>query len=245
METISRNVEDLVVGNRVDLESCPFLQNHPTADSEYAVVAHVDRETPDCVVIGYEGIDRVGYPLGTVLQVRAPKVVPDPVVMVQPVGGNPDEPVQPVDWLISQNLTDRWGELNYHNAANKPLEELEDDEALFERLRAQMWDELTFIVRKNGQFGVLFEAEYCSKESEEGESSGDSEFDRNLKPHEEVVKALLKGMKPLADQFPGVLFAVPDKEVIINDRPAAWAFVADGLLTETQREALGRALLSL
>ena len=82
-------------------------------------------------------------------------------------------------------------------------------------------------------------------EGEQAESSGDREFDRNLKPHAEVIKAPLAGMKPRADQFPGVLFAVPDEEVIMSDRPAAWAFVADGLLTESRREALGRPLLPL
>ena len=52
-------------------------------------------------------------------------------------------------------------------------------------------------------------------------------------------------MKPLAERFPGVLFAVPDESQVINDRPAAWAFVADGLLTAEQREELGKALLDL
>lgn len=71
METVSKKVEDLVVGNRVDLVSCPFLKNHPSAASEYGLVAHVEQETPDCVAIGYEGIDHIGYPVGTILQVRS------------------------------------------------------------------------------------------------------------------------------------------------------------------------------
>lgn len=74
METISKMVEDLVVGNRVDLTSCPYLKGHSSADCEYALVAHVERETPDCVVVGYEGIDHIGYQVGTVLQVRTPFV---------------------------------------------------------------------------------------------------------------------------------------------------------------------------
>lgn len=204
-------------------------------------MAHVERETPDCVVVGYEGIDHIGYQVGTILQVRTPKDVPDPGVKVHSLG----EPEEWEVWNISQNLTDRWGDINYHNADNKPLELLEADDALLERLRAQMWDELTFIVRKEGTFGILFEAEFCSLESEEHAKDGEPDWYATLKPHAEVVKALLEGMKPLAERFPGVLFAVPDKTHIINDRPAAWAFVADGLLTGEQREELGKALLDL
>ena len=78
--------------------------------------------------------------------------------------------------------------------------------------------------------------------------TGEGEFARlvcTLKPHTEVVKALLEGMHPLAEKFPNVQFAVPDEEVIINDRPAAWAFVPDGLLNKEQRKELGNALLGL
>ncbi len=218
-----------------------ILKNHPSAASEYGLVARVERETPDCVVIGYEGIDHIGYPVGTVLQVRAAKDVPDPVVKVHPLG----KPEDWEEWHISQNLTDRWGDINYHDGDNKPLELLEDDDDLLERLRAQMWDELAFVVRKDGKFGILFESEFCSLESEEHEKDHDPDWYAKLKPHAEVVKTLLEGMKPLAERFPGVLFAVPDETQVINDRPAAWAFVPDGLLTGEQREELGKALLDL
>jgi len=241
METISKMVEDLVVGNRVDLTSCPYLKGHSSADCEYALVAHVERETPDCVVVGYEGIDHIGYQVGTVLQVRTPKNVPDPKVNVHPLS----KPEEWEVWNISQNLTDRWGDINYHNGDNKPLELLEDDDALLERLRAQMWDELTFIVRKDGKFGILFEAEFCSLESEEHAKDCDPDWYATLKPHAEVVKALLDGMQPLAALYPDVQFAVPDESQIINDRPAAWPYIPDGLLSVEQREALGKALLDL
>ncbi len=158
--------------------------------------------------------------------------ISDPAVKVRQVGGPEGE----TEWFISQNLTDRWGEINYHNSENKPLEALEENESLLARLRAQMWGEETFIVRKDGQYGILFEAEYTSIESED---------DQSLKPHQQVVDALLHGMEKLVDQFTGVLFAVPDAGQIINDRPAAWAFVADGLLDEDQRNTLGHALVSL
>jgi hypothetical protein len=42
-----------------------------------------------------------------------------------------------------------------------------------------------------------------------------------------------------------VLFSVPDASAIINDRPAAWAFVPEGHLSQEQREELGKALLAL
>lgn len=148
-------------------------------------------------------------------------------------------------WNISQNLTDRWGDINYHNGDNKPLELLEDDDALLERLRAQMWDELTFIVRKDGKFGILFESEFCTLECEEHAKDGDPDWYATLKPHAEVVKALLDGMKLLAERYPDVQFAVPDESQVINDRPAAWAFVSDGVLSAEQREELGKALLDL
>ena len=241
METISKKVEDLAVGNRVDLTSCPYLKNHPSADCEYALVADVERETPDCVVVGYEGIDHIGYQVGTVLQARTPRDVPDPEVNVHPLG----KPEEWEVWNISQDLTDRWGDINYHNADNKPLELLENDDALLERLCAQMWDELTFIVRKDGKFGILFEAEFCSLESEEHAKDGDPDWYATLKPHAEVVKILLDGMQSLAERYPGVQFAVPNESQVINSRPAAWAFVPDGLLSEEQREELGRALLDL
>lgn len=176
-----------------------------------------------------------------VISTHASKDVPDPMVKVHPVG----KPYEWEEWHISQNLTDRWGDLNYHNAGNKPLRPLEEDSTLLERLRTQMWDEMTFIVRKDGKFGILFEAEFCSLESEEHAKDHDPNWYATLNPHAEVVKALLEKMSRLAERFPAVQFAVPDKAQVVNDRPAAWAFVPDGLLTEDQREELGKALLDL
>lgn len=241
METTSKKVEDLAVGNRVVLASCPYRMNHSSSNCEYGRVVHIERETPGCVVVGYEGIDHIGYQVGTILRVLTPKDVPDPVVKVHPLG----KPEEWEVWNISQNLTDRWGDLNYHDADKKPLELLEDDDAILDRLKAQMWDEATFIVRKDGKFGILFEVEFCSLESEEHAKDGDLDWYAKLKPHTEVVKALLEGMQPLATKFPGVQFAVPEECNVYDDRPAAWAFVSDGLLTEDQREELGKALLNL
>lgn len=148
----------------------------------------------------------------------------DPIVKVRPV----DDPDEFVEWRISQKLSDRWGELGRLGP-----------------LRDQMWDESTFIVRKDGKFGILFEVEYCSQESEEDLRAEDPKWYASLKSQAEVIKTLLAGMKLLAEKFPGVQFGVPDEANIIQNRPAAWAFVADGLLNEQQREELGKALFGL
>lgn len=163
----------------------------------------------------------------------------DPEVSVRTLA----KPEEWAVWNISQNLTDRWGEINYHNASIKPLSVLENDSALLERLQKQMWDEITFVVRKDGKFGILFEAEFCSIESESTEDHPADESEYN--PHLVVVKALLEGIAKLATEYPMVEFCIPHESQIINDRPAVWAFVADGVLSEEQRAALGSALLAL
>ena len=169
----------------------------------------------------------------------------DPVALVREVGQNLADPQ--VEWRISQNLTDRWGDINRHDEASKPLALLEGNPELLERLRDQMWDEITFVVRMDGQFGLLYEVEYCSRESEQhcDPEAQTSDWFKNLRPQAVVEQTLLKGMEPLAQQFPGVKFGVPEVKWIIDDRPAAWAFVPDGLLDEQQRETLGKALLAL
>ena len=69
-EHIEVKVEDLQVGDRVDLESCPFLKNHPTAEFEYAEVTSIRVEQTDCIAVMYEGIDEIGYEPKTVLRIR-------------------------------------------------------------------------------------------------------------------------------------------------------------------------------
>ncbi|WP_341744738.1 hypothetical protein [Azonexus hydrophilus] len=241
MQTVAKQVENLVVGNRVDLSSCQYLKRHSSAGWEYARVEGVDRETENCVVVSYQGIDQVGYQVGSVLQVVVPTDVPDPEIQVRVIG----KPEEWSVWNISQNLTDRWGDLNHYDWPNKPLALLEDDAPLYGRLCDQMWGEITFVARKDGKFGVLFEVEFCSLESEAPHKDNDPDWYVKLSPQNEVVKILLKGMAKLTDRFPGVEFAVPHESQIIEDRPAAWAFVPDGTLTAEQREALGHAMLSL
>ena len=158
-------------------------------------------------------------------------------VRVHAVGEAPDAWT---NWQINTNLTDRWGEINRFDEDNKPLEMLENDTFL-EHLHEQMWAENTFIVRKDGKFGILFEVEYMSRESEAPYGDPEDRFP----PHETVVRRLLTHMAPLAARFPGVSFCVPEESEIINDRPAAWAFVPDGHFSPEQREELGLALYDL
>lgn len=166
--------------------------------------------------------------------------VPDPVVKVRPVGS----PSKFIDWRISQNLTDRWGDINNHNEANKPLELLVGTPGLLDRLREQMWDEICFVVRRDGQFGILFEVEYVSHESDSADH--DSEFTEELKPICEMMKIIADAsMEKLVSKFPGVEFAIPDEGEIVKGRPALWAWVPDGLLTAEQRKDLGMLMLNL
>lgn len=69
MNTKNVAVETIEAGMLVDLESCPFLKEHPIAEFEYATVAGVTIEFWGCVTITYEGIDTVRYKIGTLLKV--------------------------------------------------------------------------------------------------------------------------------------------------------------------------------
>lgn len=166
---------------------------------------------------------------------------PDPVARVREIGRTQEW----ADWHISQNLTDRWGDINRYQEADKPLAALDANPELLNHLRLQMWEEETFVVRKDGKYGILFEIEFCSSESEEMEADMDAAWFKSLRPHAQVVEHLLKSMAKIAPEYPGVQFAVPEEKWIVNNRPAAWAFVPDGQLDEQQRETLGKALLAL
>jgi len=166
------------------------------------------------------------------------------------------EPGAPVDvrlpggkqarWHIEHYLSGRDGELNHFAEHTKPgLAVLSLDAALLESLRELMWDEATFIVRKDGRFGILFEAEYCSRESEAEFLEDAPEELAQCKSHDEVVTSLLAALARLQPQY-GLEMCVPDSSVIVHDRPAVWAFMPmDKPLSPEEREALGIALLSL
>ena len=57
---------NLKVGDMIDLEGDVYADpgcDHPWMESEYAIVTEVDHETSECVAIGFEGFDLVGFPV--------------------------------------------------------------------------------------------------------------------------------------------------------------------------------------
>jgi len=62
----------LRVGDLVDLEGGLFADpdgTDPALQFEYAVVCEISRETEDCIAIGFEGLDIIGFPPGHILLV--------------------------------------------------------------------------------------------------------------------------------------------------------------------------------
>lgn len=164
------------------------------------------------------------------------QTVLDLPIRVRPIVGN--EPW--IEWNITQNLTDRWGDINPRNASLAAAIGLTDPVRL-SSLQNQMWGEDTFVVRKDGRLGILFEIEFTSIESD----ARSAEEAREFKPYDEVVNVLLEGLKTVASGFPGVEFCVPESDQVIYGRPAVWAFVSDGSLNDELRNALGTRLLAL
>lgn len=149
-------------------------------------------------------------------------------------------------WNIEQNLTDRWGEFNDYNSREKAgLELLQLDTPLYNKLLEMMpmEYEMAFMVRKDQKLGILFEAEFCSVESEE--VSGNDHAEGELEHHDNVVGSLLHGLKNLKSSYPNVEFCVPDASQVVNDRPAVWAFFLPDTLSKEQRNELAEALYEL
>ncbi len=236
-------VGEMTKGSMVDLKSCPHLKDHPTAEFELAVVSAIGYQPAaggaGCYTVSYEGIDSVGYPKDQVLKVAVgDDDTPDEPVKVTQIDGRETQ------ILISQNLTDRWGDLNFAHATKKPLMRLVNDPPFLKSLVAQMWDEICFVTRKDGEYGILMEVEYTCVESEQSLLVG-MEKDDSLKPRHVVNAALLDGMRKLAEKHPKVEFFLPDPSQIIEERPAAWAFFKDASIAKAEIEALGMALLEL
>ncbi|MDG1580892.1 hypothetical protein [Pseudomonas sp. GOM6] len=149
-------------------------------------------------------------------------------------------------WKISQNLTDRWGDLNAFMSPNEAYQLLAADGALFESLQAQMCEETTFIVRKEGQFGILYELEFCTQHSEVaviGEDDPDLQSRLQEYMTEEESKARLQtAIAELAPKFPGVEFCLPPREEMIEERLGMWAFVPNGHLNDVQSQVLAEAM---
>jgi hypothetical protein len=170
--------------------------------------------------------------------------VQDPLIDVTLLVGTPGK------WAISSNLTDRWGNINMFDFEKKPLEQLENTPGLLNSLIEQLTDEITFVVRKDGHYGLLFEVEYSSIESEANNgdldpTGEDAEYVAGLKPHSEVVARILQALQEEAHRFPQVEMCIPDASQICNDRPAAWAFMPSSSMTVEQREELALLLNSL
>ena len=145
-----------------------------------------------------------------------------------------------VNWCITQNITDRWGDLNYHAWESKVEgHQLLENEVLLEELRSQMFDEITFVAAKDGKLGLLVEIEFACRESEE---DADPEYAKKLDDYETVVKSIREDYLPLVQLFPNVQFGVPDASEVINDRPAIWAFFENGALTAEERARLAEEM---
>lgn len=153
-------------------------------------------------------------------------------------------------WHLSQNLTCRWGEINDHLAVCKPLAPLIENPELLERLVSQMWEESTFVVRKDGQYGILFEFEFMNQHSEVNliRGLGSEDYERQLAelPTEEAQQAyLISKLAEIAPKYPKVEFCLAPREEVVEERQAIWAFFSDGQLSEEERDALGHELCSV
>lgn len=72
-EYIAVRADEIKDGDLVDLEGDDYAdpkRDHPAFDSELYEVGHIERETPECVAIGFEGFDVIGFPVGHLLAVR-------------------------------------------------------------------------------------------------------------------------------------------------------------------------------
>ena len=70
-ECVEMRVDELRVGDKVDLSSCPHLgKKDGWWEFEYANVGHVERETPDCICVWWDYADNVGYRPDQILRVK-------------------------------------------------------------------------------------------------------------------------------------------------------------------------------
>jgi len=154
----------------------------------------------------------------------------------------PSAPDFTTRWESLQFLSDRFGEIDRDPNGDTPERaRLLADEQLASQLGWQIWGETGFIAFLEGQYGVLFEGEFPVLESD----GHDKEFE-GLRPRSEVIAEVLERIPALEAAFPGVRFAVPHHDALIEQRTGLWAFVPDGLIKETsERRRLGNAVLEL
>lgn len=66
-------VEELAEGDLVDLAGDPYAdEGDITLEYEYVQVAGVERETPRCTVVHFEGYPSCGFPVGHKVPVARP-----------------------------------------------------------------------------------------------------------------------------------------------------------------------------
>lgn len=150
-------------------------------------------------------------------------------------------------WPIELDISDRYGEFLSLPAFSSAVHMLRMDHELLDRLREQMRGEITSIARLDGKFGILFEVNFSSIESDGGAVIPELAVPKwaELRPHHEVVAQLMDGLATLSKSYPQVRFGVPDRRLTYRNRPVAWAFVADGTLSADQLDDLEQAMLKL
>lgn len=75
-EIVEVAAKDVKEGDLVDLEGDTYAdpdRDHPAFESEFQTVMEVEHETPECVAIGFDGFDVVGFPVDHVLKVKRPE----------------------------------------------------------------------------------------------------------------------------------------------------------------------------
>lgn len=72
IDGIERKVEDLKVGDRVDLLMCPYLKDHAIANTLYdwALITEVEHESEVSILISYDSIGQIGYIKGQIMIVK-------------------------------------------------------------------------------------------------------------------------------------------------------------------------------
>lgn len=126
-------------------------------------------------------------------------------------------------------VTDRWG-----NAI--------DDEDAPQALLDAMWDEVSFVARRDGRLGLLIEVELIHPGGEDPEADVLAAYG-TLDPA--VVDArLLADAERLALRFPSAEFYVLCGPEVCMGRAALRAFVSEGSCSAELSKAIGTALLA-
>lgn len=67
---MKKRIDELTIGDMVDLEGDKYCRGaQDIAPFTAFTVCEIERETPDCIAIGFDGYDVVGFPPDHVLEV--------------------------------------------------------------------------------------------------------------------------------------------------------------------------------